>query len=88
MLGLHSDYAGGNKDFLSWSLLGLLMKEGKLKRKNIAEVITKLKSGSSYSDSRPFGAHQVKPHRVMRADQQATVLGTNLGTDVSASRDI
>jgi hypothetical protein len=33
-LGLHSDYAGGSKDYLSWSVLGL-MKDGKLKRVNI-----------------------------------------------------
>jgi uncharacterized protein len=31
-LGLHSDYLGGSKDYLSWSILGLLMREGKLKR--------------------------------------------------------
>jgi hypothetical protein len=31
-LGLQSDYAGGSKDYLSWSLLGLLMREGKMKR--------------------------------------------------------
>lgn len=31
-LGLQSDYAGGSKDYLSWSLLGILMREGKLKR--------------------------------------------------------
>jgi hypothetical protein len=31
-LGLHSNYAGGSKDYLSWSILGLLMKEGRLKR--------------------------------------------------------
>ncbi|MDQ8020423.1 MAG: GIY-YIG nuclease family protein [Moraxellaceae bacterium] len=31
-LGLQSDYGGGSKDYLSYSLLGLLMKEGKLKR--------------------------------------------------------
>ncbi len=33
-LGLHSNYAGGSKDYLSWSVLGLLMKEGRLKREN------------------------------------------------------
>jgi len=33
-LGLHSDYAGGSKDYLSWSVLGLLMKEGRIKRVN------------------------------------------------------
>jgi hypothetical protein len=31
-LGLQSDYLGGSKDYLSWSLLGLLMREGRLKR--------------------------------------------------------
>jgi hypothetical protein len=31
-LGLHSDYMGGSKDYLSWSILGLLMRENKLKR--------------------------------------------------------
>jgi hypothetical protein len=31
-LGLRSDYGGGSKDYLSYSLLGLLMREGKLVR--------------------------------------------------------
>jgi hypothetical protein len=31
-LGLQSDYGGGSKDYLTWSILGLLMREGKLKR--------------------------------------------------------
>jgi len=31
-LGLQSDYKGGSKDYLVWSLLGLLMKEGKMVR--------------------------------------------------------
>jgi|ERR1041385_4293887 hypothetical protein len=31
-LGLQSDYLGGSKDYLSWSILGLLMREGKMKR--------------------------------------------------------
>jgi hypothetical protein len=31
-LGLQSDYLGGSKDYLSWSILGLLMREGKLTR--------------------------------------------------------
>ena len=31
-LGLQSDYAGGSKDYLSWSLLGQLMREGKMVR--------------------------------------------------------
>lgn len=42
-LGLQSDYAGGSKDYLTWSLLGLLMRNGKIKReesgrKHIAQV--------------------------------------------------
>ncbi len=31
-LGLQSDYGGGSKDYLSYSLLGLLMKEGRMER--------------------------------------------------------
>jgi hypothetical protein len=31
-LGLQSDYGGGSKDYLSYSIFGLLMKEGRLKR--------------------------------------------------------
>ena len=31
-LGLQSNYLGGSKDYLSWSLLGLLMQEGKMIR--------------------------------------------------------
>jgi hypothetical protein len=33
-LGLQSDYQGGSKDYLSWSIIGMLMREGKLKRVN------------------------------------------------------
>lgn len=33
-LGLQSDYAGGSKDYLAWSLLGLLMREGRMNRDN------------------------------------------------------
>jgi hypothetical protein len=29
-LGLQSDYGGGSKDYLAWSVLGLLMREGKI----------------------------------------------------------
>lgn len=35
VLGLQSDYLGGSKDYLSWSVLGLLMKEGKMIRGNL-----------------------------------------------------
>ena len=31
-LGLQSDYHGGSKDYLSWSILGLLMREGRVRR--------------------------------------------------------
>jgi len=31
-LGLRSDYGGGSKDYLSYSVMGLLMREGKLAR--------------------------------------------------------
>lgn len=31
-LGLQSDYGGGSKDYLSYSILGLLMKEGRIQR--------------------------------------------------------
>jgi uncharacterized protein len=44
-LGLHSNYGGGSKDYLRWSLLGLLMQDGKLRRddavgkgKHVAQV--------------------------------------------------
>ena len=33
-LGLHSTYKGGSKDYLSWSILGLLMKDGLMERDN------------------------------------------------------
>ncbi len=32
-LGLRSDYKGGNKDYLSWSVLGLMMNANKIVRK-------------------------------------------------------
>ncbi|WP_119287362.1 GIY-YIG nuclease family protein [Azohydromonas sediminis] len=43
LLGLRSDYGGGSKDYLSYSVLGLLMCEGKLQRtptgkKHVARV--------------------------------------------------
>ncbi|MDT7836900.1 GIY-YIG nuclease family protein [Aquabacterium sp. OR-4] len=43
LLGLRSDYGGGSKDYLSYSVLGILMREGKLarsttNRKHIARV--------------------------------------------------
>jgi hypothetical protein len=33
-LGLRSDYGGGSKDYLSYSVLGILMSEGRLRREN------------------------------------------------------
>mgnify|MGYP003576779266 CR=1 FL=1 len=44
LLGLRSDYGGGSKDYLSYSIIGILMREGKLERvasskKHIARVI-------------------------------------------------
>lgn len=43
LLGLRSDYGGGSKDYLSYSIIGLLMREGKLARdattkKHVAQV--------------------------------------------------
>ena len=43
VLGLRSDYGGGVKDYLSYSVLGILMREGKLhrdenSRKHVAQV--------------------------------------------------
>lgn len=31
-LNVRSDYKGGNKDYLSWSVLGLLMNQNKIER--------------------------------------------------------
>lgn len=44
LLGLRSDYGGGSKDYLSYSILGLLMREGKLARdgkskRHVAQVV-------------------------------------------------
>ena len=33
ILELHSDYQGEQKDYLSWSILGLLLNEGKVERR-------------------------------------------------------
>lgn len=37
ILGLRSDYGGGSKDYLSYSLLGLLMRDGLLKREGASK---------------------------------------------------
>ena len=34
ILGIHSDYQGEQKDYLSWSVLGLLLNEGKVVKKD------------------------------------------------------
>jgi hypothetical protein len=34
ILEIHSDYMGEQKDYLSWSVLGLLLNEGKVVRKD------------------------------------------------------
>ena len=34
LLGLRSDYGGGSKDYLSYSLLGMLMRDGLLRRED------------------------------------------------------
>ena len=40
-LGLQSDYGGGSKDYLSYSILGVLMKEGKIERKEKKKHVAK-----------------------------------------------
>lgn len=39
-LGLRSDYGGGSKDYLSYSVLGLLIREGKLARASHGKLHT------------------------------------------------
>jgi hypothetical protein len=34
LLGLRSDYGGGSKDYLSFSVLGILMRDGKIRRES------------------------------------------------------
>jgi len=34
LLGIRSDYQGEQKDYLSWSVLGLLLNEGKIVKKD------------------------------------------------------
>jgi len=34
LLGLRSDYGGGSKDYLSFSILGILMRDGKVRRES------------------------------------------------------
>jgi hypothetical protein len=33
LLDIRSDYQGGNKDYLSWSIIGLLLNEDRIERK-------------------------------------------------------
>ena len=37
LLGLRSDYGGGSKDYLSYSVIGLLMREGKVEREGASK---------------------------------------------------
>lgn len=37
-LGIRSDYGGGSKDYLSYSILGLLMRDGKLARQRTSKL--------------------------------------------------
>jgi uncharacterized protein len=37
LLGLRSDYGGGSKDYLSYSVIGILMREGKLERDGVSK---------------------------------------------------
>ena len=37
-LGIRSDYGGGSKDYLSYSILGLLMRDGKLARQRSSKL--------------------------------------------------
>jgi hypothetical protein len=39
-LGLRSDYGGGSKDYLSYSVIGLLLREGKLAREGSSKLHT------------------------------------------------
>ena len=40
-LGLQSDYGGGSKDYLSYSILGILMKEGRIERNQKKKHVAK-----------------------------------------------
>ena len=40
-LGLQPDYGGGSKDYLSYSILGVLMKEGSIERSGKKKHIAK-----------------------------------------------
>jgi len=40
ILEIHSDYLGEQKDYLSWSVLGLLLNEGKVVRKGNKYFVT------------------------------------------------
>ena len=43
LLGIRSDYLGEQKDYLSWSVLGLLLNEGKVVRKDNKYFVTEKK---------------------------------------------
>lgn len=40
-LGLQSDYGGGSKDYLAYSILGILMKEGRIERREKKKHVAK-----------------------------------------------
>ena len=40
-LGLQSDYGGGSKDYLSYSILGVLMKENRIERTSKGKHVAK-----------------------------------------------
>jgi uncharacterized protein len=42
-LGLQSDYKGGSKDYLTWSIIGILMREGRLKRADAKRHVAQVK---------------------------------------------
>jgi len=41
MLGLRSDYLGGQKDYLTWSVLGLLLNDHIIQRKDRRYILAK-----------------------------------------------
>ena len=41
VLGLRSDYGGGSKDYLSFSVLGILMREGEMERQKTTRNISR-----------------------------------------------
>ena len=58
-LGLQSDYGGGSKDYLSYSVLGILMKEGRMvrneKKKHVCYFAFKIDPGFAPNIDPPIG---------------------------------